>query len=97
MNGIARLLYAYQDNIKDEIFKAKLGEVSIKEISKTAKERRAGSLGYAEAILLIYNKKMRNALQWNMLYNNKFDPKKKSKNPTQSPLEHPEENTSTTA
>ena len=79
MNGIARLLYAYQDNIKDEIFKAKLGEVSIKEISKTAKERRAGSLGYAEAILLIYNKKMRNALQWNMLYNNKFDPKKKTK------------------
>ena len=63
MNGLARLLYAYQDSIKDEIFKAKVGEVSIKEISKTAKERRAGSLGYAEAILLIYNKKMRNALQ----------------------------------
>ena len=37
MNGIARLLYAYQDNIKDEIFKAKLGEVSIKEISKPQK------------------------------------------------------------
>ena len=91
MNGIARLLYAYQDTIKDEIFKAKLGEVSIKEISKTAKERRAGSLGYAEAILLIYNKKMRNALQWNMLYNNKFDQKKKPKNPSQCSIEQKED------
>ena len=92
MNGIARLLYAYQDNIKDEIFKAKLGEVSIKEISETAKERRAGSLGYAEAILLIYNKKMRNALQWNMLYNNKFDPKKKTKKSNRDAPETIEEN-----
>ncbi len=94
MNGIARLLYAYQDSIKDEIFKAKLGEVSIKEISKTAKERRAGSLGYAEALLLIYNKKMRNALQWNMLYNNKFDAKKKAKKPDPGALEQIEENAS---
>ena len=76
MNGIARLLYAYQDNIKDDVFKAKLGEISIKEISKTAKERRAGSLGYAEAMLIFYNKKMKNALPWNNLYNNKIDSKK---------------------
>lgn len=97
MNGLARLLYAYQDSIKDDIFKAKVGEVSIKEISKTAKERRAGSLGYAEAILLIYNKKMRNALQWSLLYNNKFDAKKKTKKPNHPPLEQPDENTSTPA
>ena len=97
MNGLARLLYAYQDSIKDEIFKAKVGEVSIKEISKTAKERRAGSLGYAEAILLIYNKKMRNALQWSLLYNNKFDAKKKAKKTNHPPIEQADENTSTPA
>ena len=86
MNGIARLLYAYQDSIKDEVFKTKLGEVSIKEISKTAKERRAGSLGYAEAMLLIYNKKMRSALQWSVLYSNKVDSKHKRTKKNITPL-----------
>ena len=28
MNGLARLLYAYGENIKDNIFKDKLGEIS---------------------------------------------------------------------
>ena len=41
------------------------------EISKTAKDRRAGSLGYAEAMLIFYNKKMRAALPWNELYTSK--------------------------
>ena len=77
MNGVARLLYAYGDNLKDETFKEKLGEVSIKEITKTARERRAGSLGYAEAMLLIYNKKLKNPLQWNILLSSKVDSKAK--------------------
>ena len=71
LNGVARLLYAYGDNLKDEIFKEKLGEVSVKELSRTAKERRAGSLGYAEAMLIYYNKKMKGPLHWNTLYANK--------------------------
>lgn len=71
MNGIVRLLYAFGDGIKDEVFKDKLGEVSIKEITKLAKERRAGSLGYAEAMLIFYNKKMKNPLPWGTLYTNK--------------------------
>ena len=73
LNGLARLLYSYKDNIKDEIFKEKLGEISIKELSKTAKERRAGSLGYAEAMLINYNKRLKVPLQWSLLYNNKVD------------------------
>lgn len=80
MNGIARLLYAYGDNIKDEIFKEKLGEVSIKEIVKTARERRAGSLGYAEAMLIFYNKKLKNQLPWQPLFTNKIDAKTRKKN-----------------
>ena len=72
LNGVARLVVAYGNRLKDEIFKEKLGEVSIKEISKTAKDRRAGSLGFAEAMLLLYNKEMRAALPWNELYSNKI-------------------------
>ena len=59
----------FKNNLaNDDMFKEKLLVVSIKEITKTAKERRAGSLGFAEAMLLIYNKRMKNALKWNNLY-----------------------------
>ena len=71
LSGLARLLNAYGDNIKDDIFKDKLSEVSVKELSKTAKERRAGSLGYAEAMLLFYNKKNKAGLKWGQLYTSK--------------------------
>ncbi len=68
MNGVARLLNSFGSQINDDMFKEKLSVVSIKEITKTAKERRAGSLGFTEAMLLIYNKRMKNALKWNNLY-----------------------------
>lgn len=77
MNGIARLLYAYGETIKDSVFKEKLGETSIKEVTKLAKERRAGSLGYAEAMLIFYSKKMKNPPSWNLLYSNKVRSVKK--------------------
>lgn len=79
MNGTARLINAYGDQLKDDVFKEKLGRVSVKEISRTAKERRAGSLGFAETMLIFYNKKARSgtALQWEKLYTHKL-PKKKS-------------------
>ena len=78
MNGLARFLYAYPNKISDDVFKEKLGEVSIKELTKTAKERRAGSLGFAEAMLIFYNKRMKNPLSWNDLYKNKIDKKKRA-------------------
>ena len=68
MNGLARFLNAYGDAIKDDIFKEKLGRISIKELARTAKDRRSGSLGFAEAILIGYNKKCRNPLPWDKLY-----------------------------
>lgn len=71
MNGVARILYAFGDSIQDSVFKDKLGEVSIKELTKLAKERRAGSLGYAEAMLIYYNKRLKAPLQWGILYSNK--------------------------
>lgn len=78
LNGLARLLFAFNGSIKEDVFKEKLGVISIKEISKTAKERRAGSLGYAEAMLIHYNKRSKSPLQWNNLYNTKADTKKRT-------------------
>lgn len=72
LKGIARLVYAYGDTLKEDTFKEKLSQISIKELVRTANERRAGSLGFAEAMLIFYNKKTHvNALNWDKLYTNK--------------------------
>ncbi|MBR4343436.1 MAG: hypothetical protein IKP88_12180 [Lachnospiraceae bacterium] len=80
LNGVTRLICAYGTNLDDDVFKEKLGIISIKEITKVAKERRAGSLGYAEAMLIYYNKKLKHSLQWNLLYVTKNDKKKAKMN-----------------
>ena len=68
LNGVTRLVTAYGDKLKDEVFKEKVGTISIKELSRTAKERRAGALGYAEVMLLAYNKRNKQGLIWQSLY-----------------------------
>ncbi len=74
MNGIARLINAFGDELRDDIFVEKLGRVPVKEISRTAKERAAGSLGYAEALLLAYNKNARSQqLKFEALYTHKIN------------------------
>ena len=79
LNGVAKLVTAYGDSLKDTLFKERLSRVSIKEVSRTAKDRRAGSLGFAEALLIYYNKKTHNPLKWETLYSHKS---KKSDKPT---------------
>lgn len=71
MKGIAKLIDAYGDEFKEDVFIDRLSSVSPKEIIRTAKERRAGSMGYAEAMLIYYNKRTRNPLQWDKLYAHK--------------------------
>lgn len=71
LKGITHLVVAFGDNMRDDIFKDKVGAFSARELGRTAKERKAGSLGYAEAMLLAYNKKMKAALKWSKLYTNK--------------------------
>ncbi len=78
LNGVARLLYAYGEDIKEDSFRDRLSGVSIKELTRTAKERRAGSLGFAEALLFYYCKHMRKPLPWSDLYVTKRE-KAKSK------------------
>lgn len=85
LNGVSRFLNTYQERISDTIFKEKLGVISIKELAKIAKERRAGSLGYAEAMLIFYNKRSKNPLPWSDLYNNKTD-KKRTQRPSSEEL-----------
>lgn len=68
LKGIAQLIVAFSDLLKDDIFKEKVGAFSSKDIGRTAKERKAGSLGYSEAMLIAYNKKMKAPLKWTKLY-----------------------------
>lgn len=69
LRGIARLIVTYGDDLKDDRFQERVGAFSAKEISKTAKERKAGSLGYSEALLIAYNRRTKNgALKWSRLY-----------------------------
>lgn len=65
-------LQGYGDLLKDDTFNDKVGGYSVKEINRVAKDRSAGSLGYAEAMLIYYNKKMKSALRWNSLYSGKW-------------------------
>lgn len=68
LKGIALLVNAYGDELRNDVFKDKLGGISAKEIIRLAKERRMGSMGYAEAMLTEYNKKMKYGLSWVKLH-----------------------------
>ena len=68
LNAVARLIAAYGDALNEETFKERLGLVSMKTIIRTARERRPGSLGYAEAMLVFYNKKCKYRLSMKKLY-----------------------------
>jgi len=64
----------FGDTLDDDLFKEKLGNVSIKQLTRTAKERRPGSMGYAEAMIIEYNGKKKNnayRLHINKLYSYK--------------------------
>lgn len=71
MMGIALLINTYGELLKDDIFKDKLGVVSIKELTRTAKDRKNGSLGYAEAMVIFYNRKSKTGLRLSDLYKSK--------------------------
>ena len=68
LNAMARLIAAYGDALNEETFKERLGLIPMKTIIRTARERRPGSLGYAEAMLVFYNKKCRYRLSMRKLY-----------------------------
>ncbi|WP_051589075.1 DUF6551 family protein [Ruminococcus sp. NK3A76] len=71
LTGVARLVFTYDTELIDENFKEKLGMYSIREITRSARERANGSLGYAETMLAMYNKKMKYPLDYLRLHSNK--------------------------
>ena len=60
MKAVAKLVVVYKNALDDEVFKEKLGSVSLKTLARTAKERRPGMMGYAEAMVIEYNGKKKN-------------------------------------
>jgi hypothetical protein len=69
LKSIAHLVATYGDTLKDDAFVKRVGSVSAREITRTAKDRRCGYLGFAEAILNVYNRKTKAGLQIHKLYN----------------------------
>ena len=77
LRGVAKLVVTFDTKLDDEYFKDKLSRESLKELSRNAKDRKAGSTGYAEAMILIYNRKnTAHALPWGDLYKKKYIKKK---------------------
>ncbi len=75
LNAVTKLIIVYKDALNDDLFKEKLGAVSIKQLTRTAKERRPGCMGYAEAMILEYNGKKKSAaakLSINVLYSKDY-------------------------
>lgn len=68
IKGIAKLLDCFEDELKLDDFVERMGRISPKEIIRSAKEHRNGILGYAEALLAFYNRKLRQPLNYNKLY-----------------------------
>ncbi|MDD4291089.1 MAG: hypothetical protein PHX51_02465 [Clostridia bacterium] len=60
MKAIAKIIVVYKDLLNDDIFKEKLGAISIKQLTRNAKDRRSGYMGFAEAMILEYNGKKKN-------------------------------------
>ena len=80
LKGLAILLAAYDDKLKDDIFVDKLSCVSIKELTRNAKDRKNGPYGFAEAMFLKYIYKCRTNLSLDILHRFKFTrPKSKAK------------------
>ena len=78
LKGIAILVAVFDDSLRDDIFKEKVGIYSSRDITRLAKERKAGSMGYAEAMLIAYNRKCKKGLSWSKLYSGR---KKKTDEP----------------
>jgi hypothetical protein len=67
LKGIARLVAAFGDSLKDDGFRDRVGSLSPRDIARTARERRVGSLGYAEVMVMEYNKRRKDGLHMSKL------------------------------
>ena len=73
LKGIARMVYAYGDALREDVFKERIGQLSVKQLTRTAKERRPGALGFSEAMVIQYNKRCKYRLSIQRLYSKNLD------------------------
>ena len=73
LKAIARIIAVFGGALREDIFKEHVGRCSVKSIIRTAKERRPGVLGYAEAMLIAYNAKNKYRLPIKKLYGSQRD------------------------
>lgn len=56
IRGVSMLIDVFGEYIKDDAFCERLGSTSAIEIIRNGKSRRPGTIGYAEAMVIVYNK-----------------------------------------
>ena len=71
LKGTAKITAIYDIELKDELFIEKLSAVSIKEVLRNAREWGGGPIGIAQAMLVVYNKKLKNPLPMYCLFEKK--------------------------
>ena len=57
LRGVAKLIVTFGDELNDDAFKDRISQLSLKALTRTAKDRHSGSIGYSEALVLAYNRK----------------------------------------
>ena len=62
LRGISHLIVTFGDQLRDDGFAERLGQVSSYEIARDAKTRNLGFIGYAEVMLIAYNKNRKGCL-----------------------------------
>ena len=71
LNAIAKLVVTFRGRLDEDIFKEKVGALSVKQLVRNAKDRRPGSMGFCEAMIIAYNGKKKSIghrLSMNKLY-----------------------------
>ena len=63
IRGVSMLIDVFGESIKDDAFCERLGSTSAIEILRNGKSRRPGTMGYAEAMVIAYNKNHKSNLQ----------------------------------
>lgn len=59
LKALSFIVVAYDSELKEKLFKERMGLYSMKEIMKNGRDRNNGSFGYAEAMVILYNKRMK--------------------------------------
>lgn len=68
LKGVAHMVFSFGDAINEEVFKEKCSRESVKTISRDAKARKGGALGYSEILIMLYNKGSRGGLSQDKLH-----------------------------